>query len=55
MNSMNETRGQNRMAQKCEYERPIVTTFGSVAKLTMGKSGAGADGNHRHNEGNGNG
>jgi hypothetical protein len=30
----NERRGQTHVAPKKSYEKPMVTTFGSVAKLT---------------------
>lgn len=38
-------RGQGPMEHKKEYETPRVTTFGSVAKLTMGAHSHGADTN----------
>lgn len=38
--------GQEQIAPKISYEKPSVTTFGSVAKLTMGGRGSGKDGIH---------
>lgn len=37
-------RYQNDTAPKKEYEKPVVMTFGSVAKLTMAKGSTGGDG-----------
>lgn len=39
-----DARNQNQTAPKKEYEKPSVTTFGSVAKLTMTKGSHGGDG-----------
>lgn len=39
-----DARNQNHTAPKKEYEKPSVTTFGSVAKLTMTKGSLGGDG-----------
>lgn len=39
-----DARYQNHTAPKKEYEKPSVTTFGSVAKLTMTKGSQGGDG-----------
>lgn len=38
-------RGQGPVEHKKEYETPKVTTFGSVAKLTMGTHSHGKDAN----------
>ena len=42
----NETRSQNHAAPKRSYEKPALTTFGSVAKLTQGGSSTQVDGIH---------
>jgi len=39
-----DVRLENQTAPKKEYEKPSVTTFGSVAKLTMTKGSQGGDG-----------
>jgi hypothetical protein len=51
----NETRRQDHMAPqfsrvkaKVFYEKPKVTTFGSVAKLTMSGGATSPDGFHTH-------
>lgn len=40
---------QDHGARKKLYERPAVTTFGSVAKLTLGQNGSHADNGHNAN------
>jgi len=42
----NDAKGQDRMAPKESYDKPKVTTFGSVAKLTQGGSSTQVDGIH---------
>lgn len=47
-----EARGENQTEAKNEYEKPAITNFGSVAKLTMGSGTKFADtsapGKHGH-------
>lgn len=55
MNSFeNIDRGRGPVEQMKEYEAPKVTTFGSVAKLTMGALSRHTDGNgtQTHDRGN---
>lgn len=53
----NEIRGQDYMAPKASYEKPKVTTFGSVVKLTLGSTGSISDGKSggSHSKGGGKG
>lgn len=53
----NETRGQDHVAPKVCYEKPKVTTFGSVVKLTLGTGGSVSDGKSggSHSKGGGKG
>lgn len=44
-----DTPVQSDMAMKNGYEKPTVTTFGSVAKLTQGVGGSHADAGHNNN------
>lgn len=40
--------GPEHVAPKENYEKPKVTTFGSVAELTMGSGGSVSDGSRSH-------
>lgn len=45
MNPTSEEKlGQDRTTEKTPYGKPVITTFGSVAKLTMGTGTGAADG-----------
>lgn len=46
-----ENRGQDRAPEQNPYAKPVITTLGSVAKLTMGTGSGRADG-HSGTHGN---
>lgn len=50
--SKNEPLGQVEWAGKKFYEQPVITTFGSVAKLTLGGGGTRTDLGNPHSGGN---